>query len=74
MATFSTNITSTSSATLPSFGALIKLVTKMIALRRQRRQLAELDIYQLNDMGITREEAIAESRRFGWDVPMHWRA
>lgn len=76
MATFSTNITSSKSASfaLPSIRSLVKMISKMNSVRRQRRELAELDMDQLEDLGIRREDAIAESRRFSWDVPFHWRA
>lgn len=40
-----------------------------LALYRQRRALARLDDAALDDLGITREEAIAESRRWFWDRP-----
>jgi uncharacterized protein YjiS (DUF1127 family) len=39
----------------------------------QRRALAQLSESQLQDIGLTREEATAESRRAAWDVPQHWR-
>lgn len=40
---------------------------------QQRRALERLDDAALNDIGVTREEATAESRRWAWDVPDHWR-
>ena len=43
-----------------------------IALRRQRRQLAELEDHQLADIGVSRAEAKAEAARPAWDVPAHW--
>ena len=42
-------------------------------LYRQRRALAALDARSLEDMGLTRDEARAESRRPIWDVPAAWR-
>ncbi len=43
-------------------------------LARQRRQLARLDADALCDMGITKAEALAESRRLTWDAPKNWRS
>jgi uncharacterized protein YjiS (DUF1127 family) len=42
------------------------------ALRRQRQHLAQLDLHMLNDIGITRAEAVCESCKPAWDVPNHW--
>ena len=39
-----------------------------LAVYRQRRALARLDDHALQDIGITREEAIAEARRPIWDI------
>ena len=39
----------------------------LLSVRRQRRALAKLDARALEDMGITVEEARAESRRSFWD-------
>lgn len=47
----------------------------------QRRQLAELDDALLADIGLTREQALAEARRplfdqgfsvAAWNAPFHW--
>jgi uncharacterized protein YjiS (DUF1127 family) len=46
----------------------------MVALARQRRQLAGLSDEQLADIGITRSEAEAEAARPFWDVPANWRS
>lgn len=46
----------------------------LIALRRQRRQLAGLDPHLLRDIGLTRGQAEDEALRALWDVPRHWRA
>lgn len=43
-----------------------------LAVRRQRRALAELDDHRLDDLGLTREEARTEAERPIWDVPAHW--
>lgn len=44
----------------------------MIAVWRQRRQLARLDDAALDDIGLTRDQALAEARRPVWNVPEHW--
>ena len=38
-----------------------------------RRRLPGLPDHLLKDVGLTREEAIAEASRPIWDVPPHWR-
>ncbi|MFK7938691.1 MAG: DUF1127 domain-containing protein [Roseovarius sp.] len=43
-----------------------------LALRRQRRTLAQLDNTRLADLGLTRTQAQAEAQRPIWDVPSHW--
>lgn len=47
-------------------------IPKMVALHRQRRQLAQLDDRALRDIGLTREEARSEAARPVWDAPAHW--
>lgn len=39
---------------------------------RQRQHLARLDAARLDDLGLTRAEAEAESRRPFWDIPARW--
>ena len=39
---------------------------------RQRRALARLDDAALQDIGISRAEALTEASRPAWDVPGHW--
>ncbi|TNE68375.1 MAG: DUF1127 domain-containing protein [Rhodobacteraceae bacterium] len=41
-------------------------------ISRQRRALAALDDALLDDIGLTREEVLAESQRPAWDAPRHW--
>lgn len=45
----------------------------MIAIARQRRQLLALDDHQLQDIGISRQDARAEAQQNMWNVPNHWR-
>jgi uncharacterized protein YjiS (DUF1127 family) len=44
-----------------------------IALKRQRRQLLGLEDHLLKDVGLTRDDAIAENAQNLWDVPQTWR-
>ena len=44
-----------------------------LALAHQRRALARLDAVQLQDMGISADDAESEALRPIWDVPTHWR-
>ncbi len=43
------------------------------ALHRQHVALARLDHALLRDIGITREQAMAEAESSVWDAPSHWR-
>jgi uncharacterized protein YjiS (DUF1127 family) len=43
------------------------------ALHRQHVALTNLDDALLRDIGITREQAVAEAGKPVWDVPNHWR-
>lgn len=42
------------------------------ALSKQRRELANLDDALLEDIGVTREQAVKESERPVWDAPRNW--
>lgn len=44
----------------------------MLALRRQRHSLAEMDEHLLSDIGVTRDQARREAARAPWDVPRNW--
>lgn len=44
-----------------------------LALWQQRRALAKMDDRQLDDIGVSRADALAEATRPLWDVPAHWR-
>ncbi|MFN3662902.1 DUF1127 domain-containing protein [Yoonia sp.] len=57
-------------ATRPS---LWRRVMQMIGLARQRRDLRDLDPHLLDDIGITRQDALREAEKPLWDVPRHWR-
>lgn len=45
----------------------------MITVAHQRRQLLALDDHLLNDIGVTRAQALEEARQSVWDAPDHWR-
>ena len=55
-------------ASLSVFGRL----GSMMALKRQRRDLANLSDEALVDIGLTREEAVKEAERPVWDAPLHF--
>lgn len=44
----------------------------LMGLAAQRRQLAELAPEQLEDIGVSAEDAQTEAARPVWDVPQHW--
>ncbi len=47
-------------------------VLNLLSLARQRRALARLDDHMLEDIGITRDDALAEAARPVWDAPNNW--
>ncbi|UWQ93299.1 DUF1127 domain-containing protein [Rhodobacteraceae bacterium M382] len=49
----------------------VTLITAL-AVARQRRALKKLDAAALDDIGITKAQAEAESSRLAWDAPDHW--
>jgi uncharacterized protein YjiS (DUF1127 family) len=63
------------SYSLPSLPRLrlLKMIGTALAIRRQRQRLLRLDDALLDDIGLTEDQAIAESRRPIWDAPPHWR-
>jgi len=44
----------------------------MIVIARQRQQLRDLEDHMLNDIGLSRHEAMTEAQKTLWDVPHHW--
>ncbi|WP_233587158.1 DUF1127 domain-containing protein [Pseudorhodobacter sp. E13] len=56
---------------MPQPGFLPRL-RALFALRRERRALAKLPGERLRDIGLTAQQAQAESQRRLWDVPPHW--
>jgi uncharacterized protein YjiS (DUF1127 family) len=61
------------SACLPKTLTLRHRISTFLETARQRRHLAGLDAHILVDIGVTRSEAIAESRKAVWNAPLHWR-
>ncbi len=47
----------------------LSLVRHVLGVIRQRRQLVTLSNKQLADIGISREQAVAEAARPFWDLP-----
>lgn len=45
----------------------IRLAT-LLSIWRQRRALARMDNAQLRDLGLSRAAALAEARRWPWDI------
>lgn len=70
--------TRTHSPTLPVFvptngWPTFSMISQAIAVRRQRLALRSLDDNALSDIGLTKAQAEAESKRPIWDVPANWR-
>ena len=57
----------------PRRRSLFQRLRDMVAIRRHRRRLGDLDPYLLRDIGLTESEAREEVERPFWDVPGHWR-
>lgn len=72
------SVTATATANAPrSRAAFARLpvlawILRALAVRRERRALAELPPEILRDIGISRHEALREAERPIWDVPRHW--
>lgn len=52
----------------------VALIIKADAAYRQRRALRRLDAAALQDIGITRRQALGKAPIGAWDVPATWRA
>ncbi|MGB7241885.1 MAG: DUF1127 domain-containing protein [Sulfitobacter sp.] len=46
---------------------------QLIAFWRSRNSLANLDARALDDIGVSRAEALKEARKPFWDVPNTWK-
>ena len=49
-------------------------LARLATLSRSRHGLARLDDHLLQDIGLTRSEAMVEANRAPWDAPSHWKA
>lgn len=56
----------------PKTRSMLATIRHMIAVARQRRQLLALEDHLLDDIGVSRKEALAESRETIWNAPDHW--
>ncbi|MFN4193674.1 MAG: DUF1127 domain-containing protein [Tabrizicola sp.] len=56
----------------PARRSLATRIWQALMLARSRRALAHLDDHLLADIGLSREDAEAETRRPPWDAPSHW--
>lgn len=58
----------------PHHGGLSPLawLAAWAALRRQRARLADLPDHLLDDIGVSREEALREASGRAWTAPAHW--
>ena len=55
-----------------SVGDIVRKLHLLLVLRRDRRRLAVLDDHLLRDIGISRDAALREAERKGWDAPDYW--
>ena len=51
----------------------LEYVLTLFDVRKSRIDLDRLTDEQLHDIGLTREDVMAEMARPIWDVPRHWR-
>lgn len=67
-----TYITETCHHTKAPRRGFLHMMGNLIALRRERRALAKLSDEMLDDIGISRRDALCESKRSIWDAPDAW--
>ena len=56
----------------PESHSVVARIRHMFAVARQRRHLRALDDHLLEDIGISRAQALEESRNAAWNGPEHW--
>ena len=56
----------------PTRSGVLSLIVRAVGLHRSRRQLSALDDHMLADIGVTRQDAMAEAERSVWDAQDHW--
>ena len=54
-------------------GGILQWLVALEADYRERRKLAEMPDDQLQDIGLTREEAVRTARLPSWDAPIQFR-
>ncbi len=57
----------------PRRPSMFASLRQMIAVAHQRRRLLALDDHLLEDIGVTRAQALEEGRLITWGAPDHWR-
>jgi uncharacterized protein YjiS (DUF1127 family) len=55
-----------------NLATVFRAVVDHLALHRSRQRLAVLDDHLLADIGVSRDEAMAEATRSAWNAPDHW--
>jgi uncharacterized protein YjiS (DUF1127 family) len=69
MSVYSTKYTKTGHV---SFSTVFASVKQMWAVRKQRKELAQMDSDRLSDIGVSFEQAQKEAARPMWDCPSYW--
>lgn len=57
----------------PRHTGILARLLEVLAVHHSRRRLADMDAHTLRDIGITRDQALAEADRRAWDVAPTWR-
>ncbi len=52
--------------------AALRVVLKAFSIWRERQHLGNLDAHLLRDIGVTRSDAVTETKRALWDAPNRW--
>jgi uncharacterized protein YjiS (DUF1127 family) len=73
MTLLSTFKSATSALWLPNLRGVTGYLLNSHRIWRERQQLLRLDASQLDDIGLSRDEAVAEAARPIWDAPATWR-
>jgi len=56
----------------PQPRSVMSSIRQVFAVAHQRRQLRALDEHLLEDIGISRAQALEEGRQTAWSAPIHW--
>ncbi len=73
---FTQTKTRTAQLATPAYSprSLLSFLRDAMALRRSRVALGKLSAAQLDDIGVSPDQATQEANRPIWDAPHHWRA